>query len=176
MFAFVVCVGVCGCVPCVPCNWSYRWLWTSMWVLGTEPDLRQKQQVLLITELSLQSLLKNSFMSKNVGIGQNCWDSNNILKLLRFKLFYHLNPRGQNKGSVKVMGLSEFSHKCSEWKKQDPEVNVALWGSRKTMIAAPSEKSCGQLLCLVGLIGMKERHNIVNLFQSFKIKKSLIYW
>jgi hypothetical protein len=38
----------------IPWNWSYGWVWATMWVLGAEPGPWQEQQVLLITKPSLQ--------------------------------------------------------------------------------------------------------------------------
>lgn len=38
-------------------NWSYRWLWDPIWVLGSNAGPVQEQQVLLITEPSLWPLV-----------------------------------------------------------------------------------------------------------------------
>jgi hypothetical protein len=38
----------------VPWNWTYRWLWTSMWVLGSEPPSSAKAASALTSEPSLQ--------------------------------------------------------------------------------------------------------------------------
>lgn len=40
-------------------NWSYRWLWTIMWMLGIELRSSNKQQVLLTAEPSLLLWLHN---------------------------------------------------------------------------------------------------------------------
>ena len=39
-----------------PWSYSYRWLWTAVWVLGTEPGPLQELQMFLTAELLLQTL------------------------------------------------------------------------------------------------------------------------
>lgn len=47
----------CGCQKgyWITCNWSYRWMWATTWMLGVEPRSSAKAWTVLLTEPTLQS-------------------------------------------------------------------------------------------------------------------------
>jgi hypothetical protein len=67
LFYMYVCGPECICVPHVsrgpqiPWNWSYRWLWATMWVLGIEPGSYWREACALSHWAIPPVLLKISF-------------------------------------------------------------------------------------------------------------------
>lgn len=57
----------------IPWNWSFRWLWTAMWVLEFEGDSSGPPTSALLAEPSFQHLDFGSFWGRTVLFGQAIW-------------------------------------------------------------------------------------------------------